>query len=321
VYSNIHTTQFPGGEIRAQIFFDAPFVAPTISCPIFATVLMTTDPGLCTKSVSFSARATGNPAPVVTYKIGNTVITSPYNFPVGTTLVTASALNRGGFATCTFSITVYDGEPPTIINLNADPDILWPPNHKMKDITVNYTSTDNCPGLIICQVSVTSNEPVNEAGDGNTGHDWIITDNHHIKLRAERSGTGDGRVYTITVRCTDQNGNTGTATTTVTVPHDMSAGISGNSIVLNETRQTDILSVRALPNPSRNYFTLQIQSGNSTETISVKLFDVAGRLVTSRNNLSGNQTVSIGTSLKAGVYIAEIKQGTESRKIKLVKIE
>ena len=55
-------------------------------------------------------------------------------------------------------------------------------------------------------------------------------------VRAERSGTdghGSGRTYTITVRCTDTNGTdptqtsefgpateTGTATLTVTVPHD-----------------------------------------------------------------------------------------------------
>ena len=39
-------------------------------------------------------------------------------------------------------------------------------------------------------------------------------------LRAERAGPGDGRVYTLTVQCTDQSHNSATATTTVQVPHD-----------------------------------------------------------------------------------------------------
>jgi len=39
-------------------------------------------------------------------------------------------------------------------------------------------------------------------------------------LRAERSGLGTYRVYTITVACTDASGNTSTGTVTVKVPHD-----------------------------------------------------------------------------------------------------
>jgi hypothetical protein len=38
-----------------------------------------------------------------------------------------------------------------------------------------------------------------------------------VQLRAERCGTGTGRIYTITVQCKDASGNTSTKTTTVTV--------------------------------------------------------------------------------------------------------
>ena len=40
------------------------------------------------------------------------------------------------------------------------------------------------------------------------------------QLRAERSGTGPGRVYTLTYRSADAAGNTSTCEATVTVPHD-----------------------------------------------------------------------------------------------------
>lgn len=39
-----------------------------------------------------------------------------------------------------------------------------------------------------------------------------------VKLRAERSGTGKGRIYTITVTATDSAGNAARTTVTVTVP-------------------------------------------------------------------------------------------------------
>jgi len=39
-------------------------------------------------------------------------------------------------------------------------------------------------------------------------------------LRAERSGRGEGRVYTISVTSTDSAGRTGLASAEVRVPHD-----------------------------------------------------------------------------------------------------
>jgi len=41
---------------------------------------------------------------------------------------------------------------------------------------------------------------------------------HRVLVRAERSGLGSGRVYTITVRCTDASGNASVSTGSVTVP-------------------------------------------------------------------------------------------------------
>jgi hypothetical protein len=89
------------------------------------------------------------------------------------------------------------------------------------DVTVNYNVTDNCPlPANSCTLTVTSNEPVNGTGDGNTSPDWIILDAHHVQLRAERAGTGNGRIYTIGITCIDSGGNSSHQTVTVSVPHD-----------------------------------------------------------------------------------------------------
>jgi hypothetical protein len=91
----------------------------------------------------------------------------------------------------------------------------------MVNVTVSYDVTDNCalpPDS--CTLTVTSNEPVLGHGGGHTTPDWIVLDDHHVLLRAERQGNGDGRIYTITITCTDSGGNTSTEDVLVTVPHD-----------------------------------------------------------------------------------------------------
>jgi hypothetical protein len=53
-------------------------------------------------------------------------------------------------------------------------------------------------------VDIESSEPENTTGDGNTTHDIQEavrdTDDRAFKLRAERRGPGNGRVYTVTYR-------------------------------------------------------------------------------------------------------------------------
>ena len=87
---------------------------------------------------------------------------------------------------------------------------------------MNYTVTDNCtaPAGIVCDLPVASNEPSDGTGDGHTSSDWQILDEHHVLLRAERAGSGSGRIYTETVTCTDSKGNASSASVPVTVPHN-----------------------------------------------------------------------------------------------------
>jgi hypothetical protein len=127
----------------------------------------------------------------------------------------------GNTVTATQVIKVQDTTAPTITSVATAPNVLWPPNHQMVGVTVNATATDNCDTTPVCVISsVSSNEPVNGLGDGDTSPDWVITGSLTANLRAERSGTGNGRIYTLRVTCTDACGNSSVGSTTVTVPHD-----------------------------------------------------------------------------------------------------
>lgn len=303
-YSNIHTAQFPGGEIRSQISLE---LAPTITCP--ANIVRGNDAGLCSASISFAATSTGVPAPSVVYSINNVSITSPHVFPVGTSTVNVVATNSTGTATCSFTVTVNDTEGPVIGSMSASPGELWPPNNKMRDVTVNYTSTDNCPGVATCVLSVTSNEPGGAA-------DYSITDAHHLMLRAKRNGSGNGRVYTITARCTDLAGNATTSTTTVTVPHDMSAK---NKNQVSNARNDAGIGLTVSSNPTSSHFGLEIQSVDHKTLMSVKLVDLSGRIMEIKNNVRAGQFIRIGQSVKPGLYLLQLNQGQKIRYVTLLK--
>jgi len=110
--------------------------------------------------------------------------------------------------------------PPSISSVSASPNVLWPPNHKMVPVVIGVAASDECSAVTTHIVGVTSNEPVNALGDGNTDPDWVVTGPLTIQLRSERSGTGTGRVYTVTIESSDVAGNKSAAFTTVLVPHD-----------------------------------------------------------------------------------------------------
>ncbi len=119
-------------------------------------------------------------------------------------------------------VSVADTTPPAIESAVADPDVLWPPNHRMRTVTVEVASADACdPATADCRITdVASDEPVDGHGDGDTAPDWEITGALTVDLRAERSGTGDGRIYTLEIACEDAAGNASTEQVAVAVPHD-----------------------------------------------------------------------------------------------------
>jgi hypothetical protein len=112
-----------------------------------------------------------------------------------------------------------DLTPSTIASVTPSTTTLWPPDHRMEPITFSVQATDN-RALAQCVVTnVASDEAIDGTGDGDFGPDWSIDAPLVVSLRAERTGSGDGRTYTVTVSCADAAANSATSSTDITVPH------------------------------------------------------------------------------------------------------
>jgi hypothetical protein len=199
----------------------------------FMVTIIEAEPPVITCPDDITAECSGDGAAVVEFEVTaeskcdpDVVVAcdppSGSSFPLGETVVHCTATDKfGNVVECSFSVFVEDTTPPVINSITVSEEMLWPPNHKMKDIMVAVDATDICDSSPMCWVyDVTSNEPINGKGDGNTEPDYMIVDDLMVQLRAERAGLLEGRVYTIHVRCEDMSGNATEGTVDVVVPHD-----------------------------------------------------------------------------------------------------
>jgi hypothetical protein len=110
--------------------------------------------------------------------------------------------------------------PPDCSNAIAEPGRLWPPNHRLRLVTAGGVGDPDGDAVTVQVTDLTQDEPIDGLADGSTSPDWNPgPSSDQVWLRAERSGAGDGRVYTLALRATDVHGATCTGTAVVTVPH------------------------------------------------------------------------------------------------------
>ncbi len=140
--------------------------------------------------------------------------------PLGIHEISLTVSDPGGLSSKdTAMVHVVDTTAP-VLEVLTDRSILWPPNHKLVSVAVSTRVVDACvDSTEVKLLSVTSNEPDNGTGDGSTSGDIVISSPTTVLLRAERSGNGDGRIYTISYQAADAAGNTTVSSAQVLVPH------------------------------------------------------------------------------------------------------
>jgi hypothetical protein len=122
---------------------------------------------------------------------------------------------------------IPDNTPPTL-TVDSPVDLLWPPNHDLIDVKLRVTATDDHDLSPKLKISVYSDlgdaEGTDDGKNGspaNFSPDVRLTSTS-LRLRSERAGGDNGRIYLIVVTATDSAGNVSTHTCTIVVPHDQS---------------------------------------------------------------------------------------------------
>ena len=154
----------------------------------------------------------------------STLVAPTGGFPLGSTDVLLVVFDGAAADSDTVVVTIADTTPPTV-TVTLDPALLWPPNHRLAEITATVTAVDACDASLVVRLkSVTSDEPDDGLGDGDTADDiqgaTIGADDRSFLLRSERDGGRDGRTYTVCYEAEDGSGNVGTGCGTVEVTHD-----------------------------------------------------------------------------------------------------
>ena len=319
-------------QVQVNVVLDV--TDPEIIAPESFTV--SNDEGLCGAEVDFSVTATDD------CDLASLVVTpeSGSFFEVGTTVVTATAMDAAGNTSNTsFEVTVEDNEAPVFVAL-ANPLVMWPPNHKYKTFDVSdfvVSVSDNCSPLGTADVTisfVTSDEPedVRGGGDGKTSNDMVIGSGS-IDLRAERQGGGNGRVYTIHLTVADENGNSSSASCQVTVPHNKNGtaiddgsvytvnGAALGKFAGNNEETADIGFIpdvfqleQNFPNPFNPSTTISYGLPESG-LVSLVIYDMRGSMVSQLVNTyqsAGSHTVHFNAAdIPAGTYLYMLEANGE----------
>lgn len=238
-------------------------------------------------------------------------------------------------ADLTFDLIVEtDDDTPPSLSVELTPDVLWPPNHKLVDVHATVTVTDDVdpnPTFVLSSIACSEN---GVSGAGKSAEDCIDgadydTPDVDFRLRAERSGRRDGRLYEVVYRAQDASGNAATETLYVRVPHDQRS--SGPQISAGGDEEdrplADRLSVEPNPfNPTTNVRFQVAQAGPA----SVRVYDVHGALVrTLCDEIMGPGTHEVrwsgfdegGRRVSSGIYFVRLvaDRSSVTRKIVLLK--
>ena len=134
--------------------------------------------------------------------------------------ITASAPNNSPI---TDVIHVTAAKATVAVNASIATALLWPPNHDLVNVGLAASAASACDANLNLGVKVFSNEgDTEETGSGNFSPDAKDIAPGTLRLRSERKGDGDGRVYLIVTTGTDHSNDVGYSCTAVVVPNSHS---------------------------------------------------------------------------------------------------
>jgi hypothetical protein len=152
-----------------------------------------------------------------------TGMTESSDFP---TVTPIQANHIGGIDPFVAKISALEtNQPPVCRAAQANPAVLWAPNHQLVPIAILGVTDPDGDAVTITATGVTQDEPVIGTGDGHTSPDAVIQA-RAASVRAERAGNGNGRVYHVAFTADDGHGSSCSGAVTVSVPHSQKKGLT-----------------------------------------------------------------------------------------------
>jgi uncharacterized repeat protein (TIGR01451 family) len=109
--------------------------------------------------------------------------------------------------------------PVPVITASVEKAMLKQNNHKLRNVGLVASADDGpCPAPEVVVTVYSDEDDVSPGANGRFSPDAKDIAPETLRLRAERIGKQDGRVYLIVITATDEAGGVGFATLTVTVP-------------------------------------------------------------------------------------------------------
>jgi len=117
------------------------------------------------------------------------------------------------------TIAIKVNSRPDCSAVQAQPNILVPPNHQLREVKLSGATDPDGDPLVLTVTGVTQDEPLNGASDGDRYPDAQAgSTSDTVLLRAERSSSGDGRVYKVRFGVSDGLGGSCTGSVAVSAP-------------------------------------------------------------------------------------------------------
>jgi hypothetical protein len=268
------------------------------------------------------SRVPGNPA---TARFGWT----PAPGDTGDQVVTFNATDGCGAASsCAVTIHVAgaSGESASCDQARALVEEIWPPNHKFVPVTIVGPITAEGTAMAVEVTECTQDEPLSSCTDA-------LMQGGQASVLAERSESGNGRVYELTFTARDGRGGTCHGRVQVCVPHDRG---HGRACADDGQRFNSIggcggpsqLLSRAAPDALGLLDGLALRIGESGGQVTLEyalpsdglatlsLYDIAGRWVAtldrSYRTAGAHQLTWNADHLGRGIYFCRLSAGDRS---------
>jgi uncharacterized delta-60 repeat protein len=257
------------------------------------------------------------------YAVGRTTVNG-----INAGLVAAYLLND----VCQLSVTIPDA---VTLNNGVQPNTVYIGYQPASDLTLSVNVTGANGALSYLWSNGATTPTITVTPTVSVTYTVTVTD------ASGCSGTASKLINVVDVRCGNKldkvmickvppgnpaNASTNCISASAVPAHLNNGSYLGNCNVMNRivTSAENIeeipaaLALRALPNPSRSFFILDISS-SKREKAELTVRDIAGRQVEKRIVMPGNK-LQLGSAYRAGVYLVELRQGNERVILKLIKL-